>query len=84
MFTSRATPRNSLQSSAATPVLDQSWVALPGLFTEDDLLDLGELEHHRVALVRRGPSVLYGVYLRITECQDLPPRSSAPPTYAAR
>jgi hypothetical protein len=56
--------------------LDDSWIALPGLFTAHDLADLDGLEVHAIPLVLRGTEVLYGVYVRERELRadDAPTR----------
>jgi hypothetical protein len=56
--------------------LDDSWIALPGLFTTDDLEGIDDLDVHAIPLVLRGTEVLYGVYLRERDARpsDAPPR----------
>lgn len=44
--------------------IDESWIALPGLFTESDLQGVVGLEIHALPLVLLGDQVLYGVYVR--------------------
>ena len=44
--------------------IDSTWIALPGLFTDDDLVGVLGRDIYAFPLVILGDQVLYGVYVR--------------------
>lgn len=66
---------------ASTPVTESAtaWVALPGLFTQDEIAEVVDLEVRACPLVQQGGVVFYGVYVRerCTPCAVHPTRNAA-------
>ena len=70
---------------ARTLPIDSTWIALPGLFTDDDLVGAAGFDLYAIPLVILGGRVLYGVYVRDESWLDLfeasaDRRSTEPPS----